>query len=106
MRPGERVIAESSWSYTLYLYPERRIESPADVIDANHAPGLESRDDVCRVPWLVGDLESADLIRRAVAHCPYQRVLSSTTRHYYVDTTRLRPGTYPAVVSVYRLAEP
>jgi len=104
MKRGEHVIAESSWSYTLYLYPERRIGSPADVIDANHTPGLERRD-VCRSPWLVGDPESADVIRRAVAQCPYQRVLSSTTRHYYFDTTRLRLGTYPAVVSVYRLPE-
>jgi 4-amino-4-deoxy-L-arabinose transferase-like glycosyltransferase len=102
MKRGEKVVAESSWSYTLYLYPGRLIESPTDVIDANYTPGLEPRD-VCRIPWLVGNLDSAELIRRAVAHCPHQRVLSSTTHHYYFDTTRLRVGVYSAVVGVYRL---
>ena len=105
MTRGEHVIAESSWSYTLYLYPEGLIESPTDVIDANHTPGLE-RHDICGIPWLVGDPESAEVIRRAVARCPYQRVLSSTSRHYYFDTSRLRLGTTPAVVSVYRLVGP
>jgi hypothetical protein len=102
MKRGEQVVAESSWSYTLYLYPERLIESPADVIDANYASGLNHRD-VCRIPWLVGNPDSAELVRRAVAHCPHQRVLSSTTQHYYFDTTRLRLGIYSVVVSVYRL---
>lgn len=102
MRRGEQIVAESPWTYTLYLYPEGRIESPADVIDANYAPGLDPRD-VCRIPWLVGNPDSAELIRRAIAHCPHQRVLSSTTRHYYFDTTRLRLGVYSVVVSVYRL---
>jgi hypothetical protein len=102
MKRGEQLVAESSWSYALYLYPERLIESPADVIDANYVRALD-HDDVCRIRWLVGDLGSAELIRRAVAHCGHERVLSSTTRQYYFDTTRLRLGISPAVVSVYRL---
>ena len=33
----------------------------------------------------------------------HERVLSSTTQHYYFDTTRLRLGVYSVVVGLYRL---
>ena len=102
MRPGDRVVAESSWTYILYLYPRGLIASPADVIDANYPPPGDRRD-ACEIPWLVGNPDSADIIREAVTRCRHQRVLSSTTRHYYFDTTRLRVGTYSVVVGLYRL---
>ncbi len=102
MKRGDRVVAESSWNYILYLYPRGLIASPADVIDANYPPPGD-RPDACQIPWLVGNPDSADMIREAVRHCRHQRVLSSTTRHYYFDTTRLRVGTYSVVVGLYRL---
>jgi hypothetical protein len=102
MKRGDRVVAESSWNYILYLYPRGLIESPADVIDANYAPPGD-RGDICEIPWLVGNPDSADMIREAVRRCRHQRVLSSATRHYYFDTTRLRLGTYSVVVGLYHL---
>ena len=47
MKSGDRVVAESSWNYILYLYPKGLIGSPADVIDANYPPRRD-RLDVCR----------------------------------------------------------
>lgn len=105
MKRGDRVVAESSWNYILYLYPRGLIQSPADVIDANYPP-LGERFDVCRIPWLVGNLDSADMIRAAVGHCRHQDVLSSTTQQYYFDTTRLRLGVSSVVVGLYRLPQP
>jgi hypothetical protein len=105
MKSGDRVVAESSWNYILYLYPRGMIESPADVIDANYPPRRD-RLDVCRIPWLVGNPDSADMIRAAVGHCHHQNVLSSTTRQYYFDTTRLRLGASSVVVGLYRLPQP
>jgi hypothetical protein len=102
MKRGDRVIAESSWNYILELYPRGLIESPADVIDANYPPRGE-RPDACRITWLVGNPDSAEMIREAVARCRHRRVLSSTTRHYYFDTTRLRLGVSSVVVGLYRL---
>jgi hypothetical protein len=102
MKRGDRIVAESSWTYILYLYPRGLIASPADVIDANYPPPGDRRD-ACETPWLVGNPDSADMIRDAVTRCRHQRVLSSTTRHYYFDTTRLRVGTYSVVVGLYRL---
>ena len=105
MKPGDPVVAESSWNYTLYLYPSGMVESPADVIDANYPPDGNPRD-VCRVPWVVGNPESADLIRHAVEHCRHQRVLSATTQQYYFDTAHLRLRTNTVVVGLYRLPQP
>jgi 4-amino-4-deoxy-L-arabinose transferase-like glycosyltransferase len=102
MARGDRIVAESSWSYTLYLYPRGLIESPAEVRDANYAPAHD-RLDVCQIPWVVGNPDSGELVRRALERCPHHLVLSSSTRHYYFDTTRLRLAAYSAVVGLYRL---
>jgi 4-amino-4-deoxy-L-arabinose transferase-like glycosyltransferase len=102
MKRGDRIVAESSWNYILYLYPRGFIESPADVIDATYPPRGHRRD-ACDIPWLVGNPASADMIRDAVRRCGHQPVLSSTTQQYYFDTTRLRLGVYSVVVSLYRL---
>jgi 4-amino-4-deoxy-L-arabinose transferase-like glycosyltransferase len=105
MKSGDRVVAESSWNYILYLYPRGMIESPADVIDANYPPRRD-RFDVCQIPWLAGNLDSAEMIRAAVGQCPHENVLSVTTQQYYFDTTQLRLGVSSVVVGLYRLPQP
>ena len=102
MARGERVVAESAWTYILTLYPIGVIESPSDVIDANHSPTVDALS-ICDIPWLVGNAASAAKIRIAVDQCGHRRVLSSTTEHYYFDTTRLRWDTYTVTVDLYRL---
>jgi hypothetical protein len=104
MMPGDRVVAESPWSYSLYLYPTM-VQSPTDVIDARH-PTERQRRDVCQIRWAVGDPDSSDLIRHVVERCGHQHVLSATTRQYYFDTSRLRLTGSLAVVGVYRLPRP
>ena len=105
MQSGERVVAESSWAYTVYLYPRGLIASPADVIDANYPPRDETLD-VCLIPWMAGNPDSSGLIRDAVARCRHRLVLTSTTSQYYVDTSRLRLGISPVVAGLYRLPSP
>ena len=87
MKRGDRVVAESSWNYILYLYPPGLIESPADVIDANYPHHGEGRD-LCQIPWLIGNPDSADMIRQAVGRCRHERVLSWPRR----STTSTRLG--------------
>jgi hypothetical protein len=106
MKRGDRIVAESSWNYILYLYPRGLIESPADVIDANYPSQGHIGLDVCQIPWLVGNPDSADMIRAAVGHCRHQRVLSSTLPQYYFDTTQLRLGISSVIVGLYRLPQP
>ena len=105
LQRGDRVIAESSWNYTLPLYSRGLIESPADVVDANHAP-RDDRRDLCRIRWLVGNPDSAALIRDAVVRCGHEQVLSTTTGQYYFDTKRLWLGISPALIGLYRLPAP
>ena len=102
MERGDRIIAESSWNYILYLYSQRLIESPADVLDANYPPPHDQRD-ACQTTWLVGNPDSAAMIREALGRCGHRRVLSVTSRQYYFDTTRLRLGVSSVVVGLYRL---
>ena len=63
MTRGERVVAESAWTYILILYPNGAIESPSDVIDANHSPTIEALA-LCQIPWLVGNTATAARIPR------------------------------------------
>ena len=103
MKRGDKLLAESSWIYIMSLYPEGLIDSPADVIDANYSPSLD-RLDVCSIPWLVG-ADTAPAIRKAAAQCGHRLVLSSASRHYYFDTSRLRRGDYTVIVRLYRRPE-
>jgi hypothetical protein len=103
MARGERLVAESAWTYILALYPSGVIASPSDVTDANHSPTVDSLS-LCEIPWLVGNPATAPKIQEAIDRCGHRRVRSSATKHYYFDTTRWRWGTYWVTVGVYRLA--
>ena len=81
------------------------IPSPWAVIDANHSPERH-RLDVCRIPWVVGNPDSAPAVRYAIEHCRHENVLSIRARQYYFDTGRLRLTVSPMVVSLYRLPVP
>jgi hypothetical protein len=111
MTRGERVLADSSWAYTVTLYPRGLVDSPFDVLDTNYSPGLHDAD-LCRIPWLIGKGDRGDVISEAVARCGHRLVLVSTTRQYYLDTARLRKraytgvGAYTGVIELYRLAKP
>jgi hypothetical protein len=105
VRPGERVLAESPWSYTLYLYPAGLIASPSTVIDANYSPARDGLD-ICQIPWVVGNPDSAPTVRHAVEHCRHQHVLSARTQHWYFDTARLRLVVSSVGVGLYRLPRP
>jgi len=93
MARDERILAESSWIYILSLYTKGLIQSPSDVIDANYSRDIDGLD-VCQIPWLVGNPDSADGIRTAIRRCGHRSVVSSAAQHYYFDTTRLRGGAH------------
>ena len=102
MKPGDRLIAESSWIYALALYPAGLVESPADVIDAAFSPDLE-RVDACQITWLVGDHRTAERMQNGLARCRPREVLSSISRQYYFNTSRFRLDAFTQAVTLYRL---
>jgi 4-amino-4-deoxy-L-arabinose transferase-like glycosyltransferase len=101
VQPGERVLAESPWTYTLFLYAAGRIASPADVIDVHHSPE-RVRGTACGVDWVVGSRDTP-AIRDVVARCGHELARSIDTRQYYFDTARVRLETAVGSVGVYRL---
>jgi hypothetical protein len=103
MRPGDRLVAESSWIYALALYPVGLLESPADVIDPTFSAALD-RVDPCQITWLVGDDRTADRIRNGAGRCPPRHVLSSSSRQYYFDTSRFQLHAFTTALTLYRLA--
>ena len=105
VRPGERLLAESPWSYTMYLYPARLVASPSSVIDANSLPERDQLD-ICQIPWVAGNPDSAPAVRHAVERCRHQHVLSARTQHWYFDTSRLRLVVSSVGVGLYRLPSP
>jgi hypothetical protein len=103
MRPGERLVAESSWIYALALYPLGLVESPADVIDTTFSPGVE-RVDACRITWLVADDRTAERLGSTRAGCRLGAVLSTSSRQYYFDTSRFHLHSFTTALTLYRLA--
>lgn len=99
VRPGDRILAESPWTYTLSLYPAGRIASPADVADVHHA-GV--RGDPCAIDWVVGGLDTP-AIRDVVARCGHELAASIDTRQHYFDTARGRLQIASGRIGVYRL---
>jgi len=87
------------------LYPAGLIASPSDVIDANHSPERRHHD-VCGIEWVVGNPDSAPLVRHAIERCGHEVALATRAPQYYVDTARLRLTVSSGVVGVYPRPRP
>ena len=59
--------------------------------------------DACQITWLVGNLDTAERVRHGMERCGHRPVLSSMSRHYYFDTSRVRLDTFTMAVTLYRL---
>jgi hypothetical protein len=53
VQPGEKLLINESWPYTLHLYDAGRIESPWDVFDVYRVTHGESEIDLCEYDWFV-----------------------------------------------------
>ena len=91
VRPGERLLANSSWVEAAYLYDHGRITSPYDVFDASRVARLHGLD-VCSFQWFVevpGGDPWPQSIRSAMSRCgTFRRIYSSKLGDH-------RPGQQP-----------
>jgi hypothetical protein len=72
VRPGQRILANSSWVEAAYLYDRGRIASPYDVWDVSRVTHLAAPVDVCSFQWLVevpGGEPWPRSIRQAMQRC-------------------------------------
>jgi hypothetical protein len=51
--PGQKLLINESWPYTMYLYEAGRIESPWDVYDVYRITHGQSEIDLCEYDWFV-----------------------------------------------------
>ncbi len=84
VHPGERLLANSSWVYSLYLYDHHRIGNPYDVYEASQVEHLTGGADVCAFQWFIevpgGELWPAS-IRQAMRHCgTFRRIYDSSAQ--------------------------
>jgi hypothetical protein len=53
--PGQKLLINDSWPYTMYLYTEGRINSPWDVLDFYQMSRSRSEIDLCQYDWFVDE---------------------------------------------------
>lgn len=83
VQPGQRLLINESWPYTMYLYTKGRIHSPWDVFDVYRITHGESEIGLCEYDWFVdvqGSYEWPESILETVQQCgDFQPVFSITS---------------------------
>lgn len=83
VRPGEQLLINESWPYTMVLYDQGRIATPWDVYDYYRITHGEGAVDICAYDWFVdtqGSYAWPQAVREAVESCgTYRQVLTTTS---------------------------
>ncbi len=83
VEPGEELLINESWPYTMYLYTQGRIDSPWDIYDGYRLTHGELTYDLCEAAWFVdsgGSFEWPDGIVAAVQDCgTFEPVFSTSS---------------------------
>jgi hypothetical protein len=107
VRPGDRLLINESWPYTMYLYGFRRITSPWDVFDAYRVTNNESPIGLCDYDWFVdtrGAYEWPAAVQAEVARCGvFERVFSDANPVLRLGSD-LRFVRYPIYTDIWRNA--
>ncbi len=105
VQPGQKLLINESWPYTMYLYRAGRIDSPWDVFDVYRITHGESEIELCQYDWFVdsqGAYTWPQPIANAVRGCgTFEQVYvaSSTVVNMGTDLDYVR---YPVSVTVWR----
>jgi hypothetical protein len=83
VQPGQKLLINESWPYTMVLYAADRIESPWDVFDVYRITHGESEIGLCEYDWWVdsqGSYKWPESILETIHRCgTFQPVFSSTS---------------------------
>jgi hypothetical protein len=105
VQPGQMLLINESWPYTMYLYIDGRINSPWDVFDAFRITHGESKIDLCQYNWFVnseGSYKWPDTILKQIQACgTFQPVFSSVSMVVGIGSD-LTYVTYPVKTTVWR----
>jgi 4-amino-4-deoxy-L-arabinose transferase-like glycosyltransferase len=84
VQPGEKLLINESWPYTMALYTQGRIASPWDVYDLYRITHGEGPADICSYDWVVdtqGSYAWPQDVREAIEKCATYRPVSTTTSY-------------------------
>jgi hypothetical protein len=105
VQPGQMLLINESWPYTMYLYIDGRINSPWDVFDAFRITHGESKIDLCQYDWFVnseGSYKWPDSIQKKIQACgDFQPVFSSVSMVVGLGSD-LKYVAYPVKITVWR----
>lgn len=108
VRPGERLLASSSWVEAAYLYEKGRIDSPYDLYDTSRVAHMHGVD-VCSFQWFIevpGGEPWPQSIRSAMARCgTFKRIYSSSSVLTGLGSN-LHFVTYRAPIEIWRNTAP
>ncbi|MBN1247763.1 MAG: hypothetical protein JXC32_08900, partial [Anaerolineae bacterium] len=83
VEPGDQLLINESWPFTVELYAQGRISSPWDVYDSYRVMTEDTAPAPCDFQWVVdvkGSYTWTDEVAAALAACPdYQRVYAHTS---------------------------
>lgn len=104
VEPGEELLINESWPFTMYLYTAGRIDSPWDVYD-NYRITHEESPPVCEFDWFVDARGSfawpQDVIDRVEQCGTFEEVFSNTSQVINLGAD-LRYVSYPVKVVVWK----
>jgi hypothetical protein len=105
VKPGDELLINESWPYTMYLYTQGLIGSPWDVYDGYRLSHGELGHDLCDVAWFVdsqGSFEWPDGVAESVQTCGTFEPVFSTTSPVTGLSNDLGFVSYPVEVTVWR----
>jgi 4-amino-4-deoxy-L-arabinose transferase-like glycosyltransferase len=105
VQPGQQLLINESWPYTMYLYIDGRINSPWDVFDAFRITHGESKISLCQYDLFVnseGSYKWPDSIMKEIQQCgDFEPVFSRVTMVVglgpYIEYV-----TYPVKTTIWR----
>jgi 4-amino-4-deoxy-L-arabinose transferase-like glycosyltransferase len=105
VQPGQQLLINESWPYTMYLYVDGRINSPWDVFDAFRITHGESKISLCQYDWFVnseGSYKWPDSILKEIQQCgDFKPVFSRVTMVVGLGSD-LEYVAYPVKTTVWR----
>jgi hypothetical protein len=109
VHPGQRLLINDAWPYTMYLYAQHRITSPWDVYDAYRIAHDHTSPALCAFDWYVDEGTRTPWSRSVpaqIAACgTFVKVLSGASVVTNVGRT-LRYVTYTVYTEVWRNVRP
>jgi len=105
VQPGQKLLINESWPYTMYLYGEGRIDSPWDVFDVYRIVQGQSEMDLCEYDWFVnseGSYEWPESVLQTIQRCDEFQPVFSTTSTVVGLGSDLNYISYPVEIAVWQ----